>query len=184
MSGYRIVIVEDNRADVLLVREALELQRLEFRLEHFVNGEDAAKAISEMPDPPALFLVDLNVPRVPGFDLLRLIRACPRVAGVPVAILTSSQSPADKTWSEHLGADAYIVKPRSYHEFMQAVGAAVARMLPDNSPGSQGALSALPRRQPETCSRRARFAPRRSRWAKLRGQGDACRSGSMRAAGR
>ena len=122
MSISRIVVVEDNAADVLLMEDALKQHGLECALEHFRNGEDAAKAISEMVDAPSLFVVDLNLPRVHGLELLRLIRACPLVADVPVAIFTSSKAPADKTRSEQLGADAYIVKPTGYNEFVEHVG--------------------------------------------------------------
>ncbi len=134
MSVSRIVVVEDNAADVLLMEEALKQHGLECALQHFSNGEDAAKAISEMIDAPDLFVVDLNLPRVHGLELLRLIRACPPVAAVPVAILTSSRAPADKTRSEQLGADAYIIKPTGYSEFMENVGSGIFRLLRRPSP--------------------------------------------------
>ena len=129
MSNIRIVIVEDNPVDVLLVREVLNNCGVTFTLEHYSNGDDAAKAIAAMIDAPKLFLLDLNVPRVHGLELLRIIRACPAVSEAPVAILTSSQAPEDRGRSEQYGADAYIDKPHGYHEFVTLVGAAIGGLL-------------------------------------------------------
>jgi DNA-binding response OmpR family regulator len=148
----RIVIVEDNPADVLLVKEALIEHRVAFTFQHFMNGEDAAKAISEMLDPPQLFLLDLNVPRVHGLELLRLIRACPLIAEVPVGILTSSNAPADRTQSKKLGADAYILKPQGYNEFVADVGGAIVQLLERKSPrGCGGAVGIDPYKRGNNC---------------------------------
>jgi two-component system, chemotaxis family, response regulator Rcp1 len=135
VSSIQIVIVEDNPADVLLFREALKGQGLSFSLEHHSNGEEAARAIGSMTKAPHLFVLDLNVPRVHGFELLRIIRREPVLSPVPVAILTSSQSAEDKLLSERNGADAYIVKPPGYHEFVADVGAAIGHLVKGESRG-------------------------------------------------
>ena len=135
MSNDRIVIVEDNPVDVLVVREVLNNRGVTSSLEHYSNGEDAGKAIAAMIDAPKLFLLDLNVPRVHGLELLRIIRACPAVSSVPVAILTSSHAPEDRARSEQYGADAYIVKPQGYHEFVTQVGSAIGGLLMHKASG-------------------------------------------------
>lgn len=155
MSVSRIVVVEDNPADVLLLQEALKEHGIECKIELFTNGEDAARAISVMPEAPALFLLDLNVPRIHGLDLLRQIRTRPEVAAAPVAIVTSSQAASDKTQSEQFGADAYIVKPMGYDEFVAKVGGAVVRLL--NRPKAAGSAGVT--RRP-SCIRRNRPTPR------------------------
>lgn len=129
MSDFRIVLVEDNAPDVLLINEALQHQGVAYSLQHYINGEDAAKAIAATIDAPDLFLLDLNVPRVHGLELLRIIRALPLVAHVPVAIVTSSRAARDRAESETLGANAYIVKPNSYSDFKTQVGQAIANLL-------------------------------------------------------
>ena len=129
MSDFRIVLVEDNVPDVLLINEALQHQGVAYSLQHYLNGEDAAKAIAAGVDPPDLFLLDLNVPRVPGLELLHIIREQPVMARVPVAIITSSRAADDRALSEQLGADAYIVKPTSYTDFKTQVGQAIANLL-------------------------------------------------------
>ena len=140
MSNIRIVIVEDNPADVLMVKEALKSNGITFSLEHYSNGEDAAKAVATMIEAPNLFLLDLNVPRVHGLELLRIIRTCPIVAGTPVAIITSSPAAEDRRLSEQYGADTYIVKPMGYHEFVASVSAAVGTLL-KRKPGGSCRLS-------------------------------------------
>jgi CheY-like chemotaxis protein len=129
VSDFRIVLVEDSVPDALLIKEALQYHDLAYTLQHHTNGEDAAKAIAATIEAPDLFLLDLNVPRVHGLELLRIIRALPLVAHVPVAIITSSRTAGDRAESEKLGADAYIVKPNSYSDFKTQVGQAIANLL-------------------------------------------------------
>lgn len=138
MSVWEIVVVEDNPADVVLLKEALKHYGLACRLKHYSNGEDAATAIRAMVTAPALLLVDLNMPRVPGLELLHVIRASPVLDEVPVAILTSSRDPDDRVESERLGADAYIVKPPGYYDFVATVGEAIAQLLQHKAPGACG----------------------------------------------
>src|SRR5207253_6389609 len=120
-----MVIVEDNPADVLLVKDALKKHGLECSIEHYTNGEDAARAMAAMREAPSLFLLDLNLPRLHGLELLRIIRSLSMIAEAPVAILTSSKAPDDKVESEKLGANAYIIKPAGYSDFVTNVGSAI-----------------------------------------------------------
>jgi CheY-like chemotaxis protein len=159
MSVSPIVVVEDNPADVLLLEEALKHHGVQYVLERFTNGEDAAKAISVMAEAPALFILDLNVPRVHGLELLRLIRACPPLTSARVAILTSSQAASDKTQSEQFGADAYIVKPMGYNEFVTNVGGTIVRLL---SRGKAAGCCRIPPWPPFVrCRNRSMPPPRR-----------------------
>ena len=67
-TAVRIMLVEDNVADVLLLKESLRHLAISFNLEHYENGEDAANAIAAMTDPPDLILLDINVPRVTAWN--------------------------------------------------------------------------------------------------------------------
>jgi CheY-like chemotaxis protein len=125
----RIIIVEDNAGDVLFVREALKHHGITFSLEHYMNGDDALQAMDRMREAPDLILLDINLPRVNGFELLTMVRNHPVLAKVPVAIVTSSVAPGDKTTAEQLGANSYIVKPSDYVEFLKEVGGEFARLL-------------------------------------------------------
>src|SRR5712671_5405343 len=97
MRESRIVIVEDNAADVLFVREALKHQGIAFSLEHYVSGADAMKALAAMQVAPDLILLDINLPRVSGFELLKMVRNHLVLADIPVAIITSSVAAGDKS---------------------------------------------------------------------------------------
>jgi DNA-binding response OmpR family regulator len=129
MREYRILMVEDNPADVLFVREALKHHGISFMIEHHISGEDALKALSEIHEAPDLVLLDINLPRLSGFELLKRLRNQGLGANVPVAIITSSVAAVDKTTGERLGIDAYIVKPADYEEFITEVGGTIAQLL-------------------------------------------------------
>ncbi len=141
MSVPRIVIVDDNPPDVLVFRECLRRRGIAHALEHYLNGEDAAKAVVEMTTAPDLFVLDLNVPRIQGLELLLLIRANRLTARTPVAILTSSQAANDRTRAEQRGVDLYIVKPCGLSEYVDQVGGGIAALL-DRRISSGGAKSA------------------------------------------
>jgi chemotaxis family two-component system response regulator Rcp1 len=123
-NDYRILIAEDNRADVYLIEHALRQQGLTYRLETADNGEDMLKMIAAIEQDPSqrcpdLFLVDLNLPRHSGDEILARIRQSPRCASVPVIIITSSDSPQDRSRANELGASFYFRKPADLQSFMK-----------------------------------------------------------------
>ena len=156
MKALRILLVEDNTVDVLLIKEALQHHGLAYTLEHYTNGEDAAKAIAAALEPPDLFLLDLNVPRVHGLELLRIIRDLPLMAHAAVAIVTSSRAAGDRAESEQLGADAYIVEPTGYADYKTRVGQTIVELLQRKPRAATGTRRHAPRtaysraRQPMT----------------------------------
>src|SRR5471032_2358082 len=94
----RILIIEDHAPDVYLVKEALRSSGVEFELTHVNDGKAAREYLIEATSGgfPDLIFLDLNLPKTDGLELLGLIRTWPHLAHVPVAVLTSSNSPADK----------------------------------------------------------------------------------------
>lgn len=119
----RILLVEDNPADAYLVEEALRTHGIDFEIRWLRDGEQALAMIAagdfELPD---LVLLDLNLPRVDGKEVLTLIRQTPELAGTPVAIMTSSDSPQDRKEMAELGASCYITKPPTLDQFLQVGG--------------------------------------------------------------
>lgn len=116
----RTFLIEDNHADVKLIRRALTLLKSEpYELVNYGDGEEAYTAI--MAQPPDLIILDLNIPKVDGKELLKAIRANPATAVIPVIILTTSNYDGDIQTAYALGANAYVVKPIQYREFMQAI---------------------------------------------------------------
>jgi two-component system, chemotaxis family, response regulator Rcp1 len=128
-----LLLVEDNGADVFLVEQALEFFQVPLRLEVAEDGEVACqyfeKADQDSSIPcPRVLLLDLNLPKRSGADVLEQVRKSNRCRNVPVVVLTSSDSPEDRQRAASLGADRYFRKPTSYREFLQ-IGAVLNEVL-------------------------------------------------------
>jgi len=115
----RILLGEDNPADVYLIRQALNENGIEYDLQVAVHGGEILDVVtSSSPEIPDLIVLDLNLPRHEGLEILKLIRESPQLQRVPVVILTSSDSPKDRLAASALGANCYIRKPSNLDEFM------------------------------------------------------------------
>jgi two-component system, chemotaxis family, response regulator Rcp1 len=121
-----ILLVEDNPGDVDLTREALQDAKVRNRL-HVVD--DGAKAVDflykkgEYADSPRpdIILLDLNLPKKDGRQVLEEIKADSQLAMIPVVILTTSQAEEDVLRSYQLHANCYITKPVDFKQFMRVV---------------------------------------------------------------
>ncbi|HSP66220.1 MAG TPA: response regulator [Bryobacteraceae bacterium] len=119
-----LLLVEDSPADVYLVQEALRREGLPVHLEVADNGERAIQLIDELDSNasapcPDLLLIDINVPRRAGDEVLERVHQSPRLAHIPVIIMTSSESEADRERVMKLGATEYFRKPSNLKEFMK-----------------------------------------------------------------
>jgi CheY-like chemotaxis protein len=129
-SPARIVLAEDNPGDVYLFEKAMEARGIEYVLILYLDGRHAMRAMmDENFAVPDLILVDLNLPQRDGFDVLSTIRKEPRLKGVPVGVLTSSESTKDRRWAALHNVDKYIIKPATLEEFIDQVGSAVEELL-------------------------------------------------------
>jgi two-component system, chemotaxis family, response regulator Rcp1 len=129
----RIMLAEDNPGDVLLFREAMRSSNVPYELIVADDGEKALKLLEKagMPDSsarPDLIVLDINLPKRSGQEVLRWVRGNPGLATVPVMILTSSASPDDKTQATRLGADLYVQKSSNLDDIF-AIGATVQRLV-------------------------------------------------------
>ena len=128
-----LLLVEDSPADVFLIRRAMQEEGLQFSLEVAEDGEAAIRFIAQIdeglaPSVPHLMLIDVNVPRKSGSDVLQRVRSSPRVGNIPVVMISSSDSPAERRRASELGATAYFCKPSSLTEFMK-LGKLVRELL-------------------------------------------------------
>jgi DNA-binding response OmpR family regulator len=130
----RILLIEDSEPDVFLVREALEQCELSVGLEVLEDGERAVVLIDRIDHEgiraPDLILLDLNLPKRSGAQVLERIRRSPVCVQTPVVIFTSSDSPKDKAQTAELGA-TFFRKPSRLNEFMM-LGPLVERLLKEN----------------------------------------------------
>ena len=130
----RILVAEDNPADVYLLREAFSLEGQEVDMTVVTDGEQALEFVqgqgaysdAVVPD---LIVLDLNLPKSDGSDVLRCIRENEAFAGVPVVVLTSSDSPRDRKTIEGLGASSFITKPSDLDSFL-ALGRTLIGFVP------------------------------------------------------
>ncbi len=121
-----ILLVEDNPADARLVQEALVERALDAALFWMPSGEqalaflrhDAAQSAALMPD---LVLLDLNLPGLSGHEVLAAIKQDPSLLHIPVVVLTSSSAPADVRAAYRAHANAYLVKPDDFDDFLALV---------------------------------------------------------------
>lgn len=123
-----ILLVEDSEDDVELTRRALKKNRLtnplvvardgQEALDYLLGGEDGRPAAHEL---PAIILLDLQLPKVNGLDVLRKLRAAKRTGLLPIVILTSSKEERDLVDGYSSGANSYIRKPVDFDQFIEAV---------------------------------------------------------------
>jgi CheY-like chemotaxis protein len=108
-----LLLVEDNPADAMLLETALNEVNTRWRLHLALDGEEAVRYLlhEERGNRPDLILLDLNLPRVHGHELLRMIKTNSDLHTIPVVILTSSRAPSDIARAYNSGANSYIQKP-------------------------------------------------------------------------
>src|SRR5260370_24061935 len=128
-----ILLAEDNPADVYLIREALHEHGVDCPIRVVSDGRDVLRIISsEQPEEEAqdlgLIILDLNLPRHDGIEILQKLRETPRLAHVPVVVMTSSDSPRDHAMANSLGATCYLRKPSRLDQFM-SMGAVFKDLL-------------------------------------------------------
>jgi CheY-like chemotaxis protein len=124
----RVLLVEDNPADVRLTREAFKDWRLLMDLDVAVDGVDAMAYLRREPPytdaaAPDIVLLDLNLPRMDGREVLAEMKSDPALRHIPVAVLTTSTADADIFRSYDLHANCYIAKPVDFGDFVRVVAA-------------------------------------------------------------
>lgn len=131
------MIVEDNQADVFLIREAIDGAKLDAEIHVVYDGEQATRycadvAIDDSLPPPALVILDINLPKRQGGEVLEEMRRSPRCKDALVLVVTSSDSDADRAEMARRGANGYFRKPSDFEAYMK-LGAIVKEML-ENRP--------------------------------------------------
>ena len=131
-----ILLVEDDRVDIMTVQRALTRNNVSNPLYVARTGLEAlgmlrGEGFEKIDPPPALILLDLNLPRMSGTEFLKELRADPELRSLKIIVLTSSNEPSDKAVAFKYDVDDYIVKPHSFDEFTKAIGTILAFWTPD-----------------------------------------------------
>ena len=129
MTCETILLVEDNRQDEILILRALQKVNLANRVEVVRDGQQALDyllgtgefADRRAADLPAIVMLDINLPRVNGIEVLAQLRAAPRTRLLPVVMLTSSDEEHDRLRSYASGCNSFVRKPLDFAEFAETV---------------------------------------------------------------
>lgn len=127
-----ILLAEDNPADVYLIRTALQDYGVHIPLKVAADGGEALRMLEEQESlaeiPLVLIILDLNLPRHDGIEILQRIHKSDRLARIPVVVLTSSDSPRDRSLTSELGASRFLRKPSNLDQFL-SLGAIFKELL-------------------------------------------------------
>ena len=119
---YAILLVEDDAADAVLIREAL---RDHAATRVVAQAEDGVAALEWLRDPacqrPDLIVLDLNMPRMNGVEMLEVLKSDEDLKSIPVVVLTTSSAPEDIRSAYEMHANAYVTKPVSLDDFVATV---------------------------------------------------------------
>ena len=126
MESINILLVEDNKGDIELTRESLSRGKLKNKLTVIEDGESALnylykRAPYEDVERPDIVLLDLNLPKVSGRDILKALKQDDSLKDIPVIILSSSQDAFDIKEAYQLHANCFVSKPVSLDSFIQVV---------------------------------------------------------------
>lgn len=121
-----ILLVEDNEGDVLLTTETLEEGKIETSICVVKDGKEAINFLSKNgnyvnADLPDLILLDINLPKINGYEVLQYIKGSESLKQIPVIMLTTSSSEKDIRFSYENFADSYLIKPLEINDFVTAV---------------------------------------------------------------
>lgn len=116
-----ILLVEDNRTDAELIAEALKDSGLSHRLDIITDGAEALRVLKKETDKPHLILLDLNLPRKSGLEVLRVMKRSPKLSLIPVVILTNSKSKDDVAKCYRAHCNAYIRKPIGFDALLATI---------------------------------------------------------------
>lgn len=132
--SFEVLLVEDNSGDVILIQESLKDSEVKVNLRVVKDGVEAVDYFSKRPpfsqaSRPDLILLDINLPKKGGLEVLQEIRSHPDLKSVPVVVLTTSHSDKDILKSYGLGADCFVTKPIGFHEYMASIRSIIKNFL-------------------------------------------------------
>ena len=137
VESIEIILVEDNPDDVMLIKTALEENNIYNRVVHLSDGAQALDYIfhdgidSELPkdNHPKVIMLDLNMPKVGGIELLRKLKGNEKTWNIPIVVFTSSKEDPNLKECYSLGVKNYIIKPLDFEQFKSAINKSIKGLL-------------------------------------------------------
>ena len=128
-AGLKILLVDDSEDDILMAKKTFAALGFNHVLDTAMDAREAldylkcaGKHAGRKPVPPDLLLLDISLPMMDGFALLRTLKADPQLKKIPVIMLTTSSAKDDITRSYECGAASYITKPSNFEDFKTVMG--------------------------------------------------------------
>lgn len=136
MKPYTILVVEDDAAALMLTKRVLRKSLPDANIEVAMDGEEAIRAVNASTEAdatlPIIVLLDWNLPRKHGREVLAEIRANPKTTDLPIIIVTSSNAGPDQHEAFDLGANDFVQKCLSLDEFRENLSKTCQKFLPEN----------------------------------------------------
>lgn len=121
MKHVTVLLIEDNPGDIELIKAGFEDAKMFVDLEVIEDGQEALDYFTREEKVPDLVLLDINLPKVSGIEILKEMRKFERYQTIPVVVLTSSEAEEDIARSYTEGANSYVSKPVDFEKFMKVV---------------------------------------------------------------
>ena len=122
MQDDPILLVEDDTVDAMTVKRALRDLKVSNPVAHLTNGEEALDYLRDVTkSKPCLILLDINMPKMNGIELLKTVKVDSNLQKIPVVMLTTSTNDRDIIQSFHLSAAGYMIKPVDYKQFVETI---------------------------------------------------------------
>lgn len=122
----KILLIEDDSDDIELMQDALALHKVQYEMEVITDGSEALRYIHTCEECPDVVILDFNLPKIHGREMLSEIRNVAAFKDVPLVILTTSSLPEDIAYSYKNGASKYLVKPTTLQQIKEMVDIIVA----------------------------------------------------------
>lgn len=123
--GIRIFLIEDDSDDIELLEVSLKDNNVNYRMEVVMEGDKVEEYLVNCKRLPHVIVMDLNLPRVHGREIIKLIKANKEFRNIPLIVLTTSTAKEDIDYSYKMGADSFITKPTTIQGFNATVGTIV-----------------------------------------------------------
>ena len=121
MKKFSVILIEDDADDVEILRDALDMNGIQYEFTWLKDGSAAVKFFEDSEMLPHIIVMDFNLPRVHGRDVVNFICSKKRLDPVPILILSTSSNNEDIAYAYRAGADKYLVKPATVEGIQETV---------------------------------------------------------------